>query len=160
SDPGDEQEPDARERVEKVAGVDLEICGGTVLREEIQVTGAAAQPGVNDLLKRLMVMSVGPCVVFENCAARKQECEDNDTHAYYADGLLGELAAKEKHDCGAEGRQQGDQVDVVQEEQFSFWLLASSFRLNAKSVADEALARSWRPGAGSCFFSTTSISSL
>lgn len=79
--------------------------------------GATSQPGVDDSLKGLVLMGVGPHVVLQDRAARENERKDHDPNANRGDCLLGQLAAEEEHDRRAESRQQRDQVDIIQEEQ-------------------------------------------
>src|ERR1700756_4312331 len=95
-DAGDEEEPDGGERIEQESGVYLEVRGGAVLLEEVQVSGVGAEPGVNDLLKGLMIVCSGPHVVLEDRPAGEQECQHDDADANGVDALLGQLATEEK----------------------------------------------------------------
>src|SRR5579864_4970664 len=104
-DSGYEEEPDGRKRIEQEPCIDLEIGGRAVLLEEVQVSRVRAEPGVDDLLKGLMIVCSGPHVVLENSAAGEQECQHDDTDANGVDALLGQLATEEKHDRRPKGRQ-------------------------------------------------------
>ena len=104
-DPGDEQEPDGGQGIEQEPCINLEIGGRAVLFEEVQMPGVGTEPGVDDLLKRLMIVCSGPDVVLQDSAAGEQECQHDDTDANGVDALLGQLTAEEEHDRRPEGRQ-------------------------------------------------------
>src|SRR6266404_524537 len=57
ADAGDEQQPDAGERIEQETGVSLERRLRAVMSYISQVAGIGAEPGVESLLVRLMKVS-------------------------------------------------------------------------------------------------------
>ena len=88
-DPGHKQEPDAGKRIQQESRVRLEIRLCPVVGDEIQVAGIGSEPGVEDLFKRLMIVSVGPTGVLHYRSAREQECEHDHADADGIDrGLL------------------------------------------------------------------------
>ena len=113
---GDEQQPDGGKRIEQEAGVGVERGRSAVVLDVVHVAGVGAQPGVNDLLERLARIVVGVSGVLPDRQAGKHEGQRHRADADRADRLLLQLAAEEEHDGRAEGGEQRDQPDVVEEE--------------------------------------------
>ena len=113
ADAGDEQQPDAGERIEQKSGVGLKRCRGPVGFLKVEMPGVSAEPGVEDFLVRLMVVRGGPVGVLPHRAAGHQEREHDRADTDRAHRRLLQLAPKKEHDRRAEGGEERDQVDVV-----------------------------------------------
>ncbi len=76
---GDKEQPDGRERIEQETGVDVEGGERAVFLYEVQMAIAAAQPGINNFLERLVKMlgRRGPVRILPDGAAGEQEREDD-----------------------------------------------------------------------------------
>ncbi len=116
---GDEQQPDGGERIEQEAGIGLEGSGRAVVFDVVQVAGVGAQPGVDDFLERLARVVVSVSRVLPDGAADEDERHGHRSHTDRADRTLPQLAAEEEHDGRAEGGEQRDQPDVVEEKHIS-----------------------------------------
>ena len=119
-DPGHKQEPDAGERVQQKSRIRLEIRLGSAVGDEIQVAGIGSEPGVEDLFKRLMIVSVGPTGVLHYRAAREQECEHDYPDADGIDRGFLHPPPEEEDDRRAERGQQRNQPNVVEENHVKF----------------------------------------
>src|SRR5579885_1162381 len=114
---GDEQEPNARERVEQEADLGLEVRGEAVFGGVGQVARAGAEPGEHHYFERLAA-GVGVGVLVDGTAG-EDEGESNRSDANGADGALLQLAAEEKHKDRAESGEKRDEIDVVEEKHIS-----------------------------------------
>jgi hypothetical protein len=88
-----------------------------------RLAAVGAEPGVNDFFVGPVGVGVGPCRVLPDAAAGHNEGEGYRAYADCADRRLVQLAPEKKHDRRAKGRQQRDQIDMVEENQ----LLAPGF---------------------------------
>ena len=79
-DPSHKQQPDAGERVEQKSSVSAERCGSTVLSNVIRVARVGAEPGVNDLFVRLMIVRRSPSRILPNRATSHQKRKHNRSH--------------------------------------------------------------------------------
>ena len=115
-DSRNKQEPDSGQGIDQESGIGLELSLRPVVRDIVQQPGIAAKPGVNNFLKWLMIVSVGPSVVLQHRPAGEQKREHHNSDADRADRLLRELAPEKENDRRAKGRQQRNQIDVVEKE--------------------------------------------
>src|SRR6476661_6400862 len=92
TDPGYEQEPDAGEGIKEKSRIDLKFRCRTVLCKKVQVPGIGTEPGIDDLLKALVLMRVGPHVVLQDSPSGEQKRQYDYADADRADGLLGQFA--------------------------------------------------------------------
>ena len=106
------------------------------MRNVIEMSGIAPEPGIQNFLIRLMIIRVRPHVVLQNCAARHDEGEHYRSHAYRAHGRLLQPPPEKKHERRANRGQQRNQIDVVEKKHVSTQPSALSFRQNDNLAAD------------------------
>ena len=128
---GDKQQPDGREWIQQEAGVSVKRGRCAVSFHVVHMAGIGTQPGINNFLEGLTRIVVSVSGVLPDGKAGKNKCQRHCAYTDRAHGSLLQLAAKEKHDGRAEGGEQRDEPDVVEEEHFlgsasSCWLLAFS----------------------------------
>src|SRR5712671_5499346 len=97
-----------------VSEVSVERGRSPVLLYEREMGIAGAEPCVEDLLKR-MASAMGELRVLPDRAYREQKRNDHCPHAQRVHRRLPYAAAKEEHHRGPEGREERDEINVVQE---------------------------------------------
>ena len=125
ADAGDEQQPDAGERIEQESGVGLKRSLCAVVMLVGQVAGIGAEPGVENCFVGLMIVRGRPVCVLQNRAARHQERQHDRPDADRADRSLLQLAPKEKHHRRAEAREERDELDVGRNIRYQFFSFSS-----------------------------------
>src|SRR5271170_2998930 len=87
---------------------------------------ACAQPSIDNLLKGVSG-AMGEVGVLDDCEARQYERKDDRTDTNRVDCGSLQSPAEKKHHRGSEGREERDQIDVVEEKHVvSRWSLVVS----------------------------------
>ena len=112
---GYEEQPDGRERIKQETGVSVECGERTVALNEVKMPIGAAQPGINNFLEG-MSRAMREVGVLDNRETGKQEREDDHADTDRVDRGLLQSPPEKEHHRGPEGREERNQVDVVEKE--------------------------------------------